>query len=91
MVIFIGIVHTDAAVFGIGSDGEAENISSDEIHTPTVTLRNTNLHQQQFKKRMSLPANTQIPSYFLEKFSNNYEQQPMSRRLRRASLVRSNF
>ena len=86
MLILIGVANEDGGILGIGSDGEGENVSSDEVLTPTVTLRNNKLSQSQVSKRLSLPANVQLPDYFLERISPSLEQ-PMSRRLRRASLV----
>lgn len=73
-------------VNGIGSDGESENISSDELLTPTVVMRNHNFNQQMMSKRMSLPANVHIPQACISRCSPTTSQ-PMSRRLRRASLV----
>lgn len=72
-------------VNGIGSDGESENISSDELLTPTVVMRNHNFNQQMMSKRMSLPANVHIPQACISRCSPTTSQ-PMSRRLRRASL-----
>uniref|UniRef100_H2Z2I9 cyclin-dependent kinase n=1 Tax=Ciona savignyi TaxID=51511 RepID=H2Z2I9_CIOSA len=78
-------------VLGIGSDGEGGNISSDDLHTPTVTLRNNRkLNELLMTKRLSLPANVQIPSLALQKFSPSVDK-PMSRRLRRASLSEIGF
>ncbi|CAK8689458.1 cyclin-dependent kinase 17-like [Clavelina lepadiformis] len=85
-----GVANEDGGILGIGSDGEGENVSSDEVLTPTVTLRNNKLSQSQVSKRLSLPANVQLPDYFLERISPSLEQ-PMSRRLRRASLSEIGF
>lgn len=71
----------------IGSDGESENVSSDELLTPTVVMRNRrDFSQQMMNKRMSLPANVHIPQSCMNRFSPTATTQPMSRRLRRASL-----
>nr|CAB3229411.1 cyclin-dependent kinase 18 [Phallusia mammillata] len=83
-----GIGHENSGIVGIGSDGEGENASSDELHTPTVMMRHLN-HPKLNNKRLSLPANVQIPNLFLA--NSPPGDQRMTRRLRRASLSEIGF
>uniref|UniRef100_F6Z4N3 cyclin-dependent kinase n=1 Tax=Ciona intestinalis TaxID=7719 RepID=F6Z4N3_CIOIN len=85
------IEQKDTPIFGIGSDGEGGNTSSDGLPTPTVTLRNNKkLNDQLMSKRLSLPATVPFGPPLFQRFSPSFEQ-PMSRRLRRASLSEIGF
>lgn len=89
LCLISGIGHENSGAIGIGSDGEGEYVSSDEVLTPTVKLRNHQNHPKLANKRMSLPANMQMPPLVLRTSSPPSGDQPMTRRLRRASLVSS--
>ncbi|XP_070558996.1 cyclin-dependent kinase 17-like isoform X4 [Ptychodera flava] len=92
-----GIVHENPR---IGSDGESDQASgtSDEVYSP-VKIRHRNRRLQRrlsedINKRLSLPADIRLPESFLQQYNNSCSppfDQPMSRRLRRASLSEIGF
>ncbi|KAG1685942.1 Cyclin-dependent kinase 16 [Nymphon striatum] len=86
-----GVVHENPR---IGSDGESEEASgtSDEVTSP-VKLRlrpPRRLSQQDINKRLSLPADLQLPESFLAKQSPCL-QEPLTRTSRRQSLSEIGF
>lgn len=82
-LFFIGVVNHSSSSHNFGSDGEGGNVSSDEVLTPSVMMRN---HAHKLaSKRLSLPGNVQLPSYILQ--TSPKGDLPLSRRMRRASLV----
>ncbi|XP_070558994.1 cyclin-dependent kinase 17-like isoform X2 [Ptychodera flava] len=95
--ITLGIVHENPR---IGSDGESDQASgtSDEVYSP-VKIRHRNRRLQRrlsedINKRLSLPADIRLPESFLQQYNNSCSppfDQPMSRRLRRASLSEIGF
>ncbi|XP_014679768.1 PREDICTED: cyclin-dependent kinase 16-like, partial [Priapulus caudatus] len=88
----LGIVHENPR---IGSDGESEEASgaSDEVISP-VKLRQKprRLNEQDINKRLSLPADLNLPESFLAKQCLTPTLDgPLSRRVRRASLHEIGF
>ncbi|KAG6921908.1 cyclin dependent kinase 16 [Chelydra serpentina] len=82
----------------MGSDGEsdqASGTSSDEVQSPVrVRMRHSSarkISSEDINKRLSLPADIRLPEGCLEKLALNSPlfDQPLSRRLRRVSLVRA--
>nr|XP_039263814.1 cyclin-dependent kinase 16-like isoform X3 [Styela clava] len=95
----LGIVHEN-----MRSDGESDQASepsSDEVQSPVKvrlrsqpTMLQRRFSQQDITKRLSLPANVQLPTDYLQKITVNspgFNNQPMSRKLRRASLSEIGF
>ncbi|XP_077981972.1 cyclin-dependent kinase 17-like isoform X2 [Glandiceps talaboti] len=92
-----GIVHENPR---IGSDGESDQASgtSDEVYSP-VKIRHKNRRLQRrlsedINKRLSLPADIRLPESFIQQYNNSLSppfNQPLSRRLRRASLSEIGF
>uniref|UniRef100_A0A8C6U5I9 Cyclin-dependent kinase 16 n=1 Tax=Neogobius melanostomus TaxID=47308 RepID=A0A8C6U5I9_9GOBI len=78
-------------LFFLVSDGESEPVSSaDEVQQSPVRvrLRNKKISREDINKRLSLPADIRLPDGYLEKFNMpGLFDQPISRRLRRVSLV----
>nr|XP_002738242.1 PREDICTED: cyclin-dependent kinase 17-like [Saccoglossus kowalevskii] len=92
-----GIVHENPR---IGSDGESDQASgtSDEPYSPVkVRHRNRRLQRrlsEDINKRLSLPADIRLPERFIEQYNNSLSPpfgEPLSRRLRRASLSEIGF
>uniref|UniRef100_A0A673ZEZ9 cyclin-dependent kinase n=1 Tax=Salmo trutta TaxID=8032 RepID=A0A673ZEZ9_SALTR len=88
------IVHENMKMGSDGESDQASGTSSDEVQSPTgVCLRNRGnrrISAEDLNKRLSLPADIRIPDGYLEKLqltSPSFDQ-PLSRRSRRASLVR---
>ena len=84
----------NSGLVGIGSDGEGGNTSSEDLQTSNLNVRSSVVRRQvipqQFRnrhaeKRMSLPS-TQAPFFLNNRFSSPQVNQPLSRRMRRASL-----
>ncbi|MEQ2215812.1 Cyclin-dependent kinase 16, partial [Xenoophorus captivus] len=76
----------------MNSDGESDPpSSSDDVQSPVrVRLRNKKISTEDINKRLSLPADIRLPDDYLERFSvigPALFEQPISRRLRRVSLV----
>ncbi|XP_024915032.1 cyclin-dependent kinase 16-like isoform X1 [Cynoglossus semilaevis] len=91
--IRIGIVHENIKMGSDGESDQASGTSSDEVQSPVrVRMRNNHhrrISNEDINKRLSLPADIRLPEGYLEKFAMNSPpfDKPMSRRLRRASLV----
>uniref|UniRef100_A0A673ZD97 Cyclin dependent kinase 17 n=1 Tax=Salmo trutta TaxID=8032 RepID=A0A673ZD97_SALTR len=90
----LDIVHENMKMGSDGESDQASGTSSDEVQSPTgVCLRNRGnrrISAEDLNKRLSLPADIRIPDGYLEKLqltSPSFDQ-PLSRRSRRASLVR---
>ncbi|MGH0189237.1 UNVERIFIED_CONTAM: hypothetical protein FKN15_033819 [Acipenser sinensis] len=82
----------------MGSDGDSDQASatsSEEVQSPVrVRLRNNptrKISSEDINKRLSLPVDIRLPDGYLEKFalSSPPFDKPLSRSLRRASLVRA--
>ncbi|KPP74426.1 cyclin-dependent kinase 17-like, partial [Scleropages formosus] len=88
-----GIVHENVKMGSDGESDQASGTSSDEVQSPVrVRMRNSShrrISNEDINKRLSLPADIRLPEGYLEKFAMNSPpfDKPMSRRLRRASLV----
>ncbi|XP_024915033.1 cyclin-dependent kinase 17-like isoform X2 [Cynoglossus semilaevis] len=89
----LGIVHENIKMGSDGESDQASGTSSDEVQSPVrVRMRNNHhrrISNEDINKRLSLPADIRLPEGYLEKFAMNSPpfDKPMSRRLRRASLV----
>jgi len=87
-------VRENSGLVGIGSDGEGGNTSSEDLQTSNLNVRSSvvrrqvipqQLRNRHTEKRMSLPS-TQAPFFLNNRFSSPQVNQPLSRRMRRASL-----
>uniref|UniRef100_A0A8C6V319 Cyclin-dependent kinase 17 n=1 Tax=Neogobius melanostomus TaxID=47308 RepID=A0A8C6V319_9GOBI len=93
----LDIVHENLKMGSDGESDQASGTSSDEVQSPTgVCLRNRGnrrISAEDLNKRLSLPADIRIPDGYLEKLqlSSPPFNQPLSRRLRRASLSEIGF
>uniref|UniRef100_A0A3P8WVB7 mitogen-activated protein kinase n=1 Tax=Cynoglossus semilaevis TaxID=244447 RepID=A0A3P8WVB7_CYNSE len=87
------LVHENIKMGSDGESDQASGTSSDEVQSPVrVRMRNNHhrrISNEDINKRLSLPADIRLPEGYLEKFAMNSPpfDKPMSRRLRRASLV----
>nr|XP_006014269.1 PREDICTED: cyclin-dependent kinase 16-like [Latimeria chalumnae] len=88
------IVHEDLKIGSDGESDQASGTSSDEVQSPVrMRMRNHAMRKistEDINKRLSLPADIRLPEGYLEKFAMNSPpfDKPLSRRLRRVSLVR---
>ncbi|XP_053092053.1 cyclin-dependent kinase 16-like [Pangasianodon hypophthalmus] len=91
--VFEGIVHENVKMRSDGESDQASGTSSDEVQSPVrVRMRNNHSRRicnEDINKRLSLPVDIRLPEGYLEKFAMNSPpfDKPLSRRLRRASLV----
>uniref|UniRef100_A0A8C1B7C0 cyclin-dependent kinase n=1 Tax=Cyprinus carpio carpio TaxID=630221 RepID=A0A8C1B7C0_CYPCA len=91
------IVHENLKMGSDGESDQASGTSSDEVQSPTGVCLRTRSHRrismEDLNKRLSLPADIRIPDGYLEKLqlSSPPFDQPLSRRLRRASLSEIGF
>ncbi|KTG45408.1 hypothetical protein cypCar_00018051 [Cyprinus carpio] len=91
----LDIVHENLKMGSDGESDQASGTSSDEVQSPTGVCLRTRSHRrismEDLNKRLSLPADIRIPDGYLEKLqlSSPPFDQPLSRRLRRASLLSS--
>ncbi|MCJ8735145.1 hypothetical protein PDJAM_G00243490 [Pangasius djambal] len=89
----LGIVHENVKMGSDGESDQASGTSSDEVQSPVrVRMRNNHSRRicnEDINKRLSLPVDIRLPEGYLEKFAMNSPpfDKPLSRRLRRASLV----
>uniref|UniRef100_A0A8C1MHR4 Cyclin-dependent kinase 17 n=1 Tax=Cyprinus carpio TaxID=7962 RepID=A0A8C1MHR4_CYPCA len=93
----LDIVHENLKMGSDGESDQASGTSSDEVQSPTGVCLRTRSHRrismEDLNKRLSLPADIRIPDGYLEKLqlSSPPFDQPLSRRLRRASLSEIGF
>jgi len=83
--IFLDSAADGTTVIENGYNGQ-NNCAFEEVPAISVVMR-TNYTRKQATKRLSLPSNINLPASFLRKHPINGET-PMTRRLRRASMVR---